>query len=124
MTSVESKSIEYHRNFPQAPGVVTCIRDTGEYLKMSCHLYEAKDAFSNARVFEVGSLKLKRLSKFCAGRLPVLHQPSLYRALKQTYPVDVGGIVLDGRMTSEMDTRSLGQSVGVLAAADFHPVCV
>lgn len=36
---------------------------------------------------------------------------------------DVAGIVLNSRMTTKMETVSLGQSVGVLTAADFRPVC-
>lgn len=84
------------------------------------HLDEAKDAFPDIRMM----VKLKKmLSEFCARRVPILLHPSLYRAVKLTYPMDVGGIVLDGRMTSEIGTGSLGQSVGVLIAADFRPVC-
>lgn len=50
--------------------------------------------------------------------------PSLYRDLKLTYPTDVGGIVTDDRITTDIETGNLGQSVGVLASADFRPVCV
>lgn len=60
-----------------------------------------------------GSLSIEKI-KFCEGRLQVL---------KLTYPKDVGGIVLDGRMTSKMGTCSLRRSVGVLAPADFRPIC-
>lgn len=52
----------------------------------------------------------------------MLH-PSLYRAVKLTYPMDISGIVLEGRMTSELGVGSLGQSVRVLTDADFRPVC-
>lgn len=57
------------------------------------------------------TLDLKKLLRFYADRVPVLIQPYLYRALKLAYPMDVGGIALNGRMTSEMVTGSLGQSV-------------
>lgn len=73
---------------------------------------------------EMRTTKLKRLQKFCAGNVPVILDTFLYRSLKLTYPTDVGAIILDGRMTTEMGTRSLGQFVGVLSAADFRPVCV
>lgn len=65
----------------------------------------------------LGSPKLKKK------KLPVLLHPSLYKALKLTYPMYVGVIVLDGRFTSEMGTGSIGQIVLVLIPADFCPVC-
>lgn len=57
---------------------------------------------------EIGTPELKRLQKFIL----------LYK-----YPMDVGGIVLDGDMTAGLRTVSLGQSVRVLSSADFSPVC-
>lgn len=53
----------------------------------------------------------------------MLH-PSLYRAVKLTYPMDISGIVLEGRMTSELGVGSLGQSVSIFSNSDFRPVCV
>lgn len=70
---------------------------------------------------EVGSPELKKLQKFYAGRVPVILHSTLY-IIKLTYPTDVGSIALDGRMTAEMGTWSLEQSVGVLTAADSRPV--
>lgn len=37
--------------------------------------------------------------------------------------MDVGGIVLDGQIKSEMGTGSLGKSIGVFSPADFRPFC-
>lgn len=74
-------------------------------------------------MFVLESPYLKKLRHFCAGRVPVLLHPSLYRSVKLTYLTDIGGIVLKGRMTSELGTGSLGQSVIVLTNADFRPVC-
>lgn len=45
----------------------------------------------------------------------VLLHPFLYRTLKLTFPTDVGRIVLDGPITSDVNPRSLGLSVGVLS---------
>lgn len=66
---------------------------------------------------------LKKLSRCLVGRLSVLPHPSLYRGLKLTYPTDIDGIVQDGQIMSELGTESLGQSVGVVTAADFRSVC-
>lgn len=57
---------------------------------------------------------LWKLRHFCAGRVPVIPHPSLYKAVKLTYHMDVGGIVLDAWMTSELGVGSLGESVWVL----------
>lgn len=48
----------------------------------------------------------------CAGSLIILHH-TLYSALKLTYPTDVGEIVLEGRITSEMDAGSLARAVSL-----------
>lgn len=123
MSSVDGKSVEDPRNFPNYPGVITCIRDTGAYLKAWSHVAEAKEAFSNMTIAKMDTPYLRKLRQYCAGWVPVLLHPSLYRCIKLTYPRDVGGIVLEGRMTSELGVGSLGQSVGVLTDADFRPVC-
>lgn len=74
-------------------------------------------------MMELENGNLRKLKQFCAGRVPVLLHHFLYRAVKLTYPTDVGGIVLDGRMITEWGAGSLGQYVGVLSSADFPPVC-
>lgn len=85
------------------------------------HLSEVKVVFSNIHVFELGSPKLKKLAKFCAGRVLVLLYPSLYKALRLTYPIDISSIVRNEWMTSKFGTGNLGQSVGVLIPTDFRP---
>lgn len=74
-------------------------------------------------MFKAGLPNLRKMQNFCTGRFPILLHPSLYRAAKLTYTMDVSRIILDGGMTMELGTRSLGHSVRVLSAADFHPVC-
>lgn len=123
INKVDGKTTEDPRNFPKAPGVITCVRDTGSFLKVWSHLFEAKEPFPNIRMLEIDDPEIKKLRQFCAGRVPVLVHPSLYRAIKLTYPTDVGGIALDGRIMSELGVGSLGQSVGVLSGSDFRPVC-
>lgn len=74
------------------------------------------------RMVEFGSPDLIKLHNFCAGRVPVRLHPLLYRALKLTYPTDVGSFVLDGGMRTELGIGSLGQFVAVLHPTDFRPV--
>lgn len=38
MTSEDSKYVEDPRNFPGAPGVITCVRDTGSYVRVWTHM--------------------------------------------------------------------------------------
>lgn len=124
MPSVDSKSVEDPNNFLDALGGHHLREGHEGYLKVWNHLFEAKDSFSNIRMFELESPYLKRLRHFCAMRAPVLLHPSLYRVVKLTYPMDADRIVLDGwMMMSELGTESPRQSVWVLSAANFRPVC-
>lgn len=86
------------------------------------HLSEATDPFLVVRMVEMGTPDLRKLQKFCVGRVPVILHPALYRALKLTYQTGIVGIVLDGRMMTGMGKESLGQPVVVLSSADFSPV--
>lgn len=103
--------------------VVTCVRNTSGYLKVWDHLFEGKEAFSNIRMFEIEGPYLKKLRHICGVMVPVLLHPSLYRTVKFIYPTDVVGIVLEGRITSELGTGSVGQSVEVITSGNFRPVC-
>lgn len=114
--------MEDPNNFPRAPGVTALIRDTGKYLKAWIYLFKAREAYPAIRMVEFGSPDLIKLHNFCAGRVPVRLHPLLYRALKLTYPTDVGSFVLDGGMRTELGTGSLGQFVAVLHPTDFQPV--
>ncbi len=53
---------------------------------------------------------LKKLLPFCSGRVPIFVHPSFYRSLKLRYPVDVGGITRDDRVSTELGTGSLRQA--------------
>ena len=59
--------------------------------------------------------------KGLARRVPVVLHPSLYRAVKLTYPRDIGGLAHDGVITNEMATGSMSQTAGVLTPAMFSP---
>ena len=62
-----------------------------------------------------------RSCKGLIGRVPVVLHPSLYRAVKLTFPRDIGGLAHDGAITNEMATGSMNQTVGVLTPAMFSP---
>lgn len=59
IASDEGRTVDYLRNFPHAPGVKACVRDTGRYINVWSHLFDAKDALPDIRVSEVGYPKLK-----------------------------------------------------------------
>lgn len=79
--------------------------------------------FPEICVFELCSPKLKKLAKFCFEWVPVLLHPILYRVVKQTCPIDIGGIVQDGCFTSELGTGNLEQFIWFLTPTDFCQVC-
>ena len=57
--------------------------------------------------------------KGLVGRVPVVTNPSLYRAVKLMYPRDIGGLAQDRAISNEMATVSMSQTVGVLTPAMF-----
>lgn len=82
---VGEKSTEDPRNFLKATSIIPCVRDTGGYLNVWNHLFEAKDAFPDIRMIELGSPGLKKLIRLCAGRVTVLLHPSLYSKTNIAY---------------------------------------
>lgn len=59
---------------------------------------------------------VKNLDQYCLGAA-FLFTPSLYRALKLTLNLDIGGLSVDDTTKSEMCTGSIGQRVGVFTPA-------
>ena len=59
--------------------------------------------------------------KGLVGRVPVVLHPSLCRAVKLTYPRDVGDLTHDRVITNKISTGSMNHSVGVLTPAMFSP---
>ena len=55
---------------------------------------------ADMRLAEMEHYSLKDMSTKCTGRVPIYVHPSFYRSLKLRYPLDVGGISRDGRVTS------------------------
>ena len=48
----------------------------------------------------------KKMFSFFSGRVPVYVHPSFYSPPKVRYPMDVGGVSRDGRVTIELGTGS------------------
>lgn len=116
VSTVDGQSVEDTRNFPKVYGLIAWIRNSGRDLKIWDHLSESKDG-------ENGNTRLKKKNAKVLCREGSCYSPTLYRDLTLSYPTDVASIVLDGRMTTEIDTGSLVQSARLLLSADFRPVC-
>ena len=74
------------------------------------------------KLAELEHSSLKKCIPFCSGRVPILVHPSLYRSLTLQFPIDVGGITRDNRVTTELGTGSLHQAVGILTPKDFRHI--
>ena len=110
-------------NFRSAAMVTTFVRSAGDrtrgvwkYLNTVCQ------TDTGIKLAELEHSSLKKCITYCSGRVPILVHPSLYRALKLKFPIDVGGITRDNRVTTELGTGSLRQAVGILTPKDFRPV--
>ena len=55
----------------------------------------------------VGAPFTEKMSNFYSGWVPVYVHPSLYSVLKVRFPMDVGGMSRDGRVTTNLSTGSL-----------------
>lgn len=58
LSTVDGKSVEDPNN---DPGVISCIRDTGSYLKVWAHVFKAKDAFPDIRMAQLDTPDQKKL---------------------------------------------------------------
>ena len=110
---VNGRNVEDPKNFPNS-WITTVIRKGRGSEGVMKMLGEANEALGPI-YFKDNLISCKGL----VGRVPVVLHPSLYRALKLTYPRDVEGLAHDGAITNEMATRSMSQTVGVLAPAMF-----
>ena len=120
------KTIDVHKNvtnpylFSGAPMVTTSVRSAGSRTKrLCCFIEEASRA--DIRLAKLKHLPLKKMMSFRPGRVRIYIHPSFCRALKLKYPEDIGGISWDGRVTTELGTRSLRQIVGILTPMTSGP---
>ena len=67
-----------------------------------------------SRLVETEHPSLKKALSYCARWAFVYVQSSFYWALKLKYPLDGGGVSRDGRVTTELSTGSLTQTVDIL----------
>ena len=113
---LSGKNVEDPLNFPHAwvTSVIRKGRGSEGVMKM---LAEANEALGLISILEDDHNSCKGL----IGRIPVVLHPSLYRAVKLTFPRDIGGLAYDGAITNEMATGSMSQTVGVLTPAMFTP---
>ena len=90
----------------------------------------AEKAVLSVKLADWKQKPLRKISH-CAGRVSVYVHPSLYRALKLVPSQDVSRITVDGRLTTELGTGSLGiygdslvrwffRLVGWLAEGEFR----
>ena len=120
---IDNKLIRNPFNFRGAPMVTTFVRS------VSCRtrgvwdfLNQANQTDAGIRLAELEHPSVKKMLTFCAGRVPIYFHPSFYRALKIRYPMDVGGVSRDGRVSTDLGTGSLRQAIGILAPNDFRAI--
>ena len=77
---------------------------------------------TDIRLVELYHPSLNKMLHQCTGKVPIYVHPYFYWSLKLRYPMDVGGIFRDGRVTNELVSGSLCQAVGILTPEDFRPV--
>ena len=110
-------------NFRSAAMVTTFVRSAGDRTKgVWQFLSTVCQTDTGIKLAELEHSSLKKCITYCSGRVPILVHPSLYRALKLKFPIDVGGITRDNRVTTELGTGSLRQAVSILTPKDFRPV--
>ena len=118
---IDNADITNPYSFKNAPMLTTFVRTAGSRTK---ELWQFIEEASHADVMlaDTTNTMLKKMLPYCAGRVPILVHPSFYRSLKLRYPMDVGGITRDDRVSTELGTGSLRQAVGILTPKDFRPV--
>ena len=103
--------------------VTTFVRSAGDRTKgVWKFLSTVCQTDTDMKLAELEHSSLKKCIPFCSGRVPILVHPSLYRSVKFWFPIDVGGITRDNRVTTELGTGSLRQAFCILTPKDFRPV--
>ena len=121
LKSINGKDITNPYLFKNAAMVTTFVRSAGPRTKELWHFLEGASR-PDVMLADLRHQSFKKLLHFCSGRAPILVHPSFYRSLRLRYPVDVGGITRDDRVSTELGTGSLRQAVGILTPKDFRPV--
>ena len=123
LETINNLKVSNPANFRSAAMVTTFVRSAGDRTKgVWKYLSTVCQTDTGIKLAELEHSSLKKCLTYCSGRVPILVHPSLYRALKLKFPIDVGGITRDNRVTTELGTGSLRQAVGILTPKDFRPV--
>ena len=103
--------------------VTTFVRSAGDRTKgVWKFLSTVCQTDTGMKLAELEHSSLKKCITFCAGRVPILVHPSPYRYLKLRFPIDVGGITRNNRVSTELGRGSLRHAVGILTPKDFRPI--
>ena len=121
LKKIDTKDITKPHLFKDAPKLTTFVSSAGNRTKELWNFID-EASWADVMLVDTKNAMLKKMLPFCAGRVPILVHPSFYRSLKLRYPVDVGGITRDDRVSTELGTGSLRQAVGILTPKDFQPV--
>ena len=123
LEKVKNLNVSNPANFWSAAMVTTFVRSAGDRTKgVWKFLSTVCQTDTGIKLVELEHSSLKKCIPFCSGRVPILVHASLYRSLKLKFPIDVGGITRDNRVTTELGTGSLRQAVGILTPKDLRPV--
>ena len=91
--------------------LTTFVRSAGNRTKVLWHFIDEASR-ADVMLADTKNVILKKMLPFFSGRVPILVHPSIYRSLKLRYPMDVGGITRDDRVSTELGTGSLRQAKG------------
>ena len=123
LEKIQNLRVSNPTNFRSAAMVTTFVRSAGDRTKgVWKFLSTVCQTDTGIKLADLEHSSLKKWITYCSGRVPILVHPSFYRALKLKFPIDVGGITRDNRVTTELGTGSLRQTVGILTPKDFRPV--
>ena len=117
---VGGKKVEDPTKFPMANYVLTVVKTGEKTQQVWTMLREANCIFNMPSPLAIFHHQdFRKLRNFCSGRDPVYLHPSLYRAVKLTFPKYIGGISYDGTIKTEMGQGRMGPAVGVLSPGMF-----
>ena len=110
-------------NFRGASMVTTFVRSAGSRTQgVWKFLEKARQIDAGVRLAKLKHLSLRKMQSYCMRRVPIYVHPSFYRSLKVRYPMDVGGVSRDGRVTTELDTGPLRHALGILTSENFRTI--
>ena len=121
LKTIDKADITNPYNFKNAPMLTTFVRAAGNRTK-ELWLFIEEASRADVMLADTTNAMLRKMLPYCAGRVPILVHPFFYRSLKLRYPMDVGGITRDDRVSTELGTGSLRQAVGILTPKDFRSV--